>query len=186
MKHSQLGPCSSGCWEEELLLSCCRGEFPVTLKCPRKRWKQNEAWQWILPGRIVLSDLCPVRVRITVSSGLSYAAEEIGPECVWESDLEFLCTPSLPQFRQSKACDTEKPGAESRVRFDCLDLAVVLILSDLCQKWWQDLLNKAFFLSLTSLVCCMWKSTAPQNLRTLLLGSPPLLIDAGEVRDFST
>lgn len=81
VKRSQFGPCSSGCWEEELLPSCCRGEFPATLKCPRKGWKQNEAWQRTVPGRIVLSELCSAQVRISVSSGLSYMAEEVGSVC---------------------------------------------------------------------------------------------------------
>lgn len=40
----------------------------------------------------------------------------------------FLCPPPLPQFWLSKVCDTEKPGAESQVRFECSDLAVVLTL----------------------------------------------------------
>lgn len=107
VKHSQFGPCSSGCWEEELLPSCCRGEFPATLKCPRKGWKQNEAWQQTVPGRIMFSELCSAQVRISVSSGLSYMAEEVGPECVSEADLEFLRAPSLPQFWPNKKCDRE-------------------------------------------------------------------------------
>lgn len=125
VKRSQFGPCSSGCWEEELLPSCCRGEFPATLKCPRKGWKQNEAWQRTVPGRIVLSELCSDQVRISVSSGLSYMAEEVGSVCV-RGRLGAFWT--LPQFWPSKVCGTEKLGAESWIRFECLDLAVALAL----------------------------------------------------------
>lgn len=113
VKRSQFGPCSSGCWEGELLPSCCQREFPATLKCPKKRWKQNEAWQRTLPGRIVLSELGPVRVSISVSSGLSYTAE-VGCECLWEADVEFLCTHPLPQFWQSEVCNMEQPGETIR------------------------------------------------------------------------
>lgn len=75
----------------------------------------------------MLSELCSAQVRISVSSGLSYMAEEVGSVCV-RGRLGAFVGHFLPQFWPSKMCGTEKPGAESWIRFECLDLAVALAL----------------------------------------------------------
>lgn len=55
-------------------------------------------------------------------------AEEVGPGSVSEADLEIFVCPFPLLALPSTGRDTEKAGAELCIGFECLDMAVALIL----------------------------------------------------------